>query len=127
MAALAKAMNLSPFAAWLADVSDLHGSALLVASVITAVEAVVGGMSLWRPRLGALFALALFIIFAIVHVRILTDPELASCPCFGSFLPSSAAAQWGLLAACAMVVVVQGWLVLSPAPIIEEEVCNVNA
>ena len=115
LAAFVKAMNLSPFAAWLADVGGLDGSALLVASTIVAIEAVVGGLSLWRPRLGAPFALALFIIFAIVHVRIFTDPALASCPCFGSFLPSSAAAQWGLFGVCVMVVGVQGWLVLDPA------------
>ena len=113
VAALAKAMNLSPFAAWLAEVGGLDGSALLVASTIVVVEAVVGGLSLWRPRLGAPFALALFIIFTIVHVRIFTDPALASCPCFGSLLPSSAAIQWGLFVGCVTVVLVQGWLVVT--------------
>lgn len=39
VAAFAKAINLSPFAAWLAEVGGLDGSALLVASTVVAVKA----------------------------------------------------------------------------------------
>ncbi len=113
VAALSKIANISQFTAWLSGVLDIGGRALLLAWLIIGVEAGIGLLSLWRPRAGAPLAMSLFLVFAIIHVRIITDPTLASCPCFGTLLPSSAAAQWGLLAACMVAVLVQGWLVLS--------------
>jgi len=117
VAAVAKMLSLSAFVRWITGFVALdESSALLVAVAIIAIEAVAGLASLWRPRFGAPFAMVLFIVFSFIHVRLLSDPALAACPCFGEFLPSSAATQWGLLAVCVVVIAVQGWLVLAAPP-----------
>lgn len=128
VAAVAKVISLSAFVQWIAGSVGLDASSsLLPAVAIIAIEAVVGLASLWRPRLGAPFAMVLFIVFSIIHVRLLSDPALAACPCFGELLPSSVATQWGLLAVCVMLVVLQAALILGPARSEPEESCHVPA
>lgn len=97
-AALVKAFRFESFANWIHSVVE-PAPALGYAAVcgIIAAECAIGSLVVWRPHRGAPFAVVLFALFAIIHIRLLGDPMLVACPCFADLLPATTATQLGLL------------------------------